>query len=137
MNCINRALATSAALAVCLTATGACAASGGPSDADAVRQIEQYLRRMGYSIPFPSSQHSCLEHFELGQVRITDTMVQGQTARVIAVYPVRAKVAVKTDTFQGLNCYAQPRGGWSAGQRLNVQGEYRFEKWSSGWRLAR
>lgn len=125
-----------AGLAACLAAAGASAASG-PSGTEAARQIDQYLRGKSYTIPFPRSQHRCLEHFELGSVRITDMIVEGQAARVVAVYPVRAKVAVATQTFQGLNCYAQPQGGWAAGQRINVRGEYRFEKWSSGWQLAR
>lgn len=125
-----------ASFAVSLATAGPSAASG-PSGAEAARQIDQYLRGKSYTIPFPRSQHSCLEHFELGPVRITDTIVEGQTARVVAVYPVRAKAAIATQTFQGLNCYAQPQGGWAAGQQINVRGEYRFEKWSSGWRLAR
>lgn len=109
--------------------------------------IGEAMGQRDFLVQAPSGwgrQHLCTEVFRIGETRIVDTMISGQTARVryatpfTALRPAPPTLGRSGDWFPVAQCLnIVDDGQWSTGRTMDSFTEGYFERWESGWRMTR
>lgn len=103
----------------------------GAAQADILKTL-QSREAQGYGGTKP-----CTDFFEVSDLAIGDKRTEGDSTEVEVSFNVRSKYDIESRAFAATGCYGAPSDGWNVNEVATSKEKFRFERWDTGWRLAR